>query len=80
MVKHIETVDVGSENTAAPKEAEELVSNEDSKEIETTNIIYIYEEEKKENLQPDKVEEEPKKELKSKTQRKKWSVRSVKDI
>ena len=53
MVKHIEIIDVGSENTEAPKEVEESkeepIINEESKEIETNNII---------NEEDNKVEEE----------------------
>ena len=75
MVKHIEVIDVGSENNEAPKEVEEIkeepIINEKSKEVET-NIIINEEENKVE-------EEEPKQELKSKkTELKKWSVQSVK--
>ena len=72
MVKNIEIVDVGSENNEAPKEVEdskeEPIINEESKEVETSNII---------NEENNKVEEherecfallrEPKQELKSKT-------------
>ena len=66
MVKNIEIVDVGSENNEAPKELEEIkeepIIKEESKEVETNNII---------NEENNKVEEEedrePKQELKSKT-------------
>ena len=73
MVKNIEIVDVGSENNESPKEVEdskeEPIINEESKEVETNNII---------NEENNKVEEEherkcfallrePKQELKSKT-------------
>ena len=65
MVKNIEIVDVGSENNEAPKEVEEIkeepIIKEESKEVETSNII---------NEEENKVEEEerePKQELKSKT-------------
>ena len=73
MVKNIEIVDVGIENNEAPKEVEdskeEPIINEESKEVETNNII---------NEENNKVEEEherecfallrePKQELKSKT-------------
>ena len=43
MVKNIEIIDVGSENNEAPKEVEEikeeLIINEESKEVEPNNII-----------------------------------------
>ena len=63
MVKNIEIIDVGSENNEAPKEVEESkeepIFKEESKEVETINII---------NEENNKVEEEePKQELKSKT-------------
>ena len=62
MIKNIEIVDVGSENNEAPKEVEESkeepIVNEESKEVETNNII---------NEEENKVEEEPKQVLKSKT-------------
>ena len=72
MVKNIEIVDVGSEYNEAPKEVEEIkeepIIKEESKEVETNNII---------NEEENKVEEEerecfallrePKPELKSKT-------------
>ena len=72
MDKNIEIIDVGSENNEAPKEVEEITEeptiNEESKEVETNNII---------NEEENKVEEEerecfallrePKQELKSKT-------------
>ena len=66
MAKNIEIVDVGSENNEAPKEVEyikeEPIINEETKEVETNNII---------NEENNKVEEEeehePKQELKSKT-------------
>ena len=58
MVKNIEIVDVGSEfNNEAPKEVEEIkeeekpINNEETKEVETNNII---------NEEDNKVEEEPK--------------------
>ena len=53
MAKHIEIVDVGSENNEAPKEVEDIkeepIINEESKEVETNNII---------NEENNKVEEE----------------------
>ena len=65
MVKNIELVDVGSENNEAPKEVEEIneeepIIHEESKEVETNNII---------NEEENRVEEEreAKQELKSKT-------------
>ena len=72
MVKTIEIIDVGSENNEAPKEVEEIkeepIIMEESKEVETNNII---------NEEDNKVEEEerecfallrePKQELKPKT-------------
>ena len=43
MVKHIQIVNVGSENNEAPKEVEEIkeepIINEESKEVDTNNII-----------------------------------------
>ena len=61
MVKKIEIIDVGSESSEAPKEVEEIKEepaiHEESKEVETNNIIYEEE---------NKVEEGPKQELKSK--------------
>ena len=66
MVKNIEIIDVGSGNTEAPKEVEEIkeepIINEESKEVETNNIIN---EEK--NKVVEEEEEEPKQELKPKT-------------
>ena len=69
MVKNIEIVDVGSENNEAPKEAEdskeEPIINEESKEVETNNIIN--EENNKDNTPDNNIDEPPKQELKSKT-------------
>ena len=78
MVKNIEIVDVGSENNEAPKEVEEIkeepIINEESKEVETNNIIN--EENNKDNTPDNNIDERecfallrepPKQELKSKT-------------
>ena len=70
MVKNIEIVDVGSENNEAPKEVEEEIKeepiiNEESKEVETNNIIN--EENNKDNTPDNNIDEPPKQELKSKT-------------
>ena len=69
MVKNIEIVDVGSENNEAPKEVEdskeEPIINEESKEVETNNIIN--EENNKDNTPDNNIDEPPKQELKSKT-------------
>ena len=69
MVKNIEIVDVGSENNEAPKEVEdskeEPIINEESKEVETNNIIK--EENNKDNTPDNNIDEPPKQELKSKT-------------
>ena len=69
MVKNIEIVDVGIENNEAPKEVEdskeEPISNEESKEVETNNIIN--EENNKDNTPDNNIDEPPKQELKSKT-------------
>ena len=69
MVKNIEIVDVGSENNEASKEAEdskeEPILNEESKEVETNNIIN--EENNKDNTPDNNIDEPPKQELKSKT-------------
>ena len=69
MVKNIEIVDVGIENNEAPKEVEdskeEPIINEESKEVETNNIIN--EENNKDNTPDNNIDEPPKQELKSKT-------------
>ena len=69
MVKNIEIVDVGSENNEAPKEVEdskeEPIIKEESKEVETNNIIN--EENNKDNTPDNNIDEPPKQELKSKT-------------
>ena len=69
MVKNIEIVDVGIENIEAPKEVEdskeEPIINEESKEVETNNIIN--EENNKDNTPENNIDEPPKQELKSKT-------------
>ena len=69
MVKNIEIVDVGSENNEAPKEVEdskeEPIINEESKEVETNNIIN--EENNKDNTPDNNIDKPPKQELKSKT-------------
>ena len=69
MVKNIEIVDVGIENNEAPKEVEdskeEPIINEESKEVETNNIIN--EENIKDNTPDNNIDEPPKQELKSKT-------------
>ena len=69
MVKKIEIVDVGIENNEAPKEVEdskeEPIINEESKEVETNNIIN--EENNKDNTPDNNIDEPPKQELKSKT-------------
>ena len=65
MVKNIEIVDVGSENNEAPKEVEEPIINEESKEVETNNIIK--EENNTDNTPDNNIDEPPKQELKSKT-------------
>ena len=69
MVKNIEIVDVGVENNEAPKEVEdskeEPIINEESKEVETNNIIN--EENNKDNTPEKYIDEPPKQELKSKT-------------
>ena len=69
MVKNIEIVDVGIENNEASKEAEdskeEPIINEESKEVETNNIIN--EENNKDNTPDNNIDEPPKQELKSKT-------------
>ena len=69
MVKNIEIVDVGSENNESPKEVEdskeEPIIHEESKEVETNNIIN--EENNKDNTPDNNIDEPPKQELKSKT-------------
>ena len=69
MVKNIEIVDVGIENNEAPKEVEEIkeepIINEESKEVETNNMIN--EENNKDNTPDNNIDEPPKQELKSKT-------------
>ena len=69
MVKNIGIVDVGIENNEAPKEVEdskeEPIINEESKEVETNNIIN--EENNKDNTPDNNIDEPPKQELKSKT-------------
>ena len=69
MVKNIEIVDVGIENNEAPKEVEdskeEPIINEESKEVETNNIIN--EENNQDNTPDNNIDEPPKQELKSKT-------------
>ena len=69
MVKNIEIVDVGIENNETPKEVEdskeEPIINEESKEVETNNIIN--EENNKDNTPDNNIDEPPKQELKSKT-------------
>ena len=69
MVKNIEIVDVGIENNEAPKEVEdskeEPIINEESKEVETNNIIN--EENNKDNTPDNNIDEPPKQELMSKT-------------
>ena len=69
MVKNIEIVDVGIENNEAPKEVEdskeEPIINEESKEVETNNIIN--EENNKDNTPDNNIDEPPKQELKPKT-------------
>ena len=66
MVKNIAIVDVGSENNEAPKEVEDIkeepIINEESKEVETNNIIN-----EENNKVKEEEEHEPKQELKSKT-------------